>query len=208
MRYHKIPDETVRRLPTYLRELQLLREQGTENISSHELAESLHVNPPLIRKDLSYFGDFGTPGVGYDTEKLSTCIRKILKLNTSHRAALIGLGDLGRALLRYPGFGRYGLKICAIFDNDTKKVGTIVNNVKVAHISKLSGLKRRKIPLGIIAVPAETAQEIADRLVAVGVKGILNFAPYYLDVPRRVKVITIDIAMGLARLPYYLPNRT
>ena len=189
----------------YLRGLLLFAEQGYENVSSQKLAELLHVEPPQIRKDLSYFGEFGTRGVGYNTEKLLKQVRNILRLNVPHKAALVGYGNLGTALVRYPGFATYGLEITAIFDKDARKIGKKVDNIKIEDVSKLSSLKRRKISLGILAVLADAAQEIADKLVAAGVKGILNFAPYYLDVPKKVKVITIDIAIELARLPYYLP---
>jgi len=205
MRYHKIPDETVRRLPMYLRGLLLCREQGVRDVSSRKLSELLHISPAQIRKDLSYFGAFGTPGVGYDTAKLAKQIRGILKIDTPNKAALVGLGNLGSALLKYPGFGAYGLQISAVFDNDPGKIGKIVKKVKVEDVSKLSTLKNKNIKLGIIAVPASAAQSVADALVKAGIRGILNFAPFYLDVPKKVKVITIDIAMVLARLPYYLP---
>lgn len=205
MRYSRIPDEAIRRLPMYLRGLLICSEKGVRDISSKDLAELVRINPPQIRKDLSYFGAFGTPGVGYDTAKLTKQIRDILKLNTPNKAALVGLGNLGTALLKYPGFGGYGLEIAAVFDNAPVKIGKKVKNVKVEDISKLSLLKRKGITLGIIAVPASAAQEVADKLVAAGIRGILNFAPYYIDVPKKVKVVSIDIAMVLARLPYYLP---
>ncbi len=205
MRYRKIPDETIRRLPMYMRGLLLFTEQGLRNVSSQKLADLLHINPHQIRKDLSYFGGFGTRGVGYDVQKLLGEIRNILRLNTSSKAVLVGVGDLGSALLKYPGFGAYGLEITAIFDHDRKKIGRTIKNIKVQDISKISTLKKKNIPLAIITVPASAAQEVANKLVAAGIKGILNFAPYYLDVPKKVKVITIDIAMDLARLPYYLP---
>ena len=205
MRYHKIPDETVRRLPMYLRGLLLCREQGVRDVSSRKLSELLHISPAQIRKDLSYFGAFGTPGVGYDTAKLAKQIRGILKIDTPNKAALVGLGNIGSALLKYPGFGAYGLQISAVFDNDPGKIGKIVKKVKVEDVSKLSTLKNKGIKLGIIAVPGMAAQGVADGLVKGGIRGILNFAPYYLDVPKKVKIISIDIAMDLARLPYYLP---
>jgi len=205
MRYRRIPDEAVRRLPIYLRGVLFFSEQGLGKVSSQRIAELLHISSPQIRKDLSYFGAFGTPGVGYDTRKLAKQIRSILKLDTPNRAALVGLGNLGTALLKYPGFSAYGLEISAIFDNDPKKVGKTVKSVKVQDVSKLSTLQKKGITLAIIAVPGPAAQKVADELVAVGVNGILNFAGYYLDVPKRVKVISIDIAMDLARLPYYLP---
>jgi redox-sensing transcriptional repressor len=204
MRYHRIPDEAVGRLPMYLRELLLFAEQGLKNVSSQKLGELLHIDSPQIRKDLSYFGAFGTPGVGYDARKLAKQIRSILKLDTTKKAALVGLGNLGSALLRYPGFSTYGLEISAVFDNNPKKIGKTVNNIKVQDVSKLSTLRKKGITLGIIAVPASAAQKVADGLVGAGVNGILNFAGYYLDVPKRAKVISIDIAMDLARLPYYL----
>ena len=126
MRYHRIPDEAVRRLPIYLRGLALCSEQGVRNVSSQKLAELLHISSPQIRKDLSYFGAFGTPGVGYDTAKLAKQICGILRLDTPNKTALVGLGNLGSALLKYPGFGAYGLEISAVFDNDPGKIGKTV----------------------------------------------------------------------------------
>jgi len=205
MKYHKIPDETVRRLPIYLRGLLRVSEQGAKNIPSRQLAEQIHLNPHQIRKDFSYFGAFGTCGVGYDVSTMISRIRGILKLNIARKAALVGVGRVGSALLGYPGFKMYGFEIAAVFDNDPKKIGTNIAGVNVQSISRLKSLKSRNINLAIITVPAGSAQEIADALVASGVNGILNFAPRYLDVPKRVKVITIDIAMDFARLPYYLP---
>jgi redox-sensing transcriptional repressor len=200
MRYRRIPDEAVRRLPTYLRGLLLCSEQGVKKVSSEKLAKMLHVKSPQIRKDLSYFGAFGTCGVGYDTAALTKQIRDILKLKTTNKTALVGLGNLGAALLKYPGFGGYGLEISAVFDKNNRKIGKTVKGLKVQDVRKLSTLKRKGIVLGIIAVPASAAQEVADKLVAAGVKGILNFAPYYIDVPKKVKIISIDIAMDLANL--------
>ena len=204
MRYHKIPDETIRRLPIYLRGLLFSLEQGCQNISSRNLADLVRVNPWQIRKDFSYFGGFGTRGVGYEIEKLVKQIKKILKLDVVHKAALVGVGNLGSAVLAYPGFGIYSFDIAAAFDLDSKKVGRKINNVEIEEISKLSTLKKRKIEMGIIAVPGDAAQEAADALVKAGVKGILNFSPRYITVPKRIKVITIDIAMDLSRLPYYM----
>ena len=205
MRYRKIPDETVRRLPIYLRGLLFLSEQGQQNVSSRNLADLLGVNPWQIRKDFSYFGDFGTPGVGYNVEKLAKQIKKILKLDVGHKAALIGVGNLGLVVLAYPGFKIYGFDVAAAFDIDSKKVGRKVKNITIEDASNLGTLRKRKINLAIIAVHRGAAQETADALVKAGVKGILNFSPCYITVPKKVKVITIDIAMDLARLPYYMP---
>ena len=205
MRYRKIPDETVRRLPVYLRGLLFLSEQGQQNVSSSNLANFLGVNPWQIRKDFSYFGGFGTRGVGYKTENLAKQINKILKLDVAHKVALVGVGNLGLVVLAYPGFRIYGFDIAAAFDTDSKKVGRKVKNITIEDASNLGTLKKRKINLAIIAVPRGAAQETADALVKAGVKGILNFSPCYITVPKKVKVITIDIAMDLARLPYYMP---
>ncbi len=205
MRYHKIPDETIRRLPIYLRGLLFSSVQGQENISSRDLAEFLGVTPWQIRKDFSYFGDFGTRGVGYDTENLAKQIKKILKLDVVRKIALIGAGNLGSAVLAYQAFGTYGLEVAAVFDTNAEKIGKKIEDVVIEDASNLRTLKRRKIDLAIITVPREAAQETADALVEAGVRGILNFSPCYITVPKKVKVITIDIAMDLARLPYYMP---
>lgn len=205
MRYRKIPDETVRRLPVYLRGLLFTSEQGLENISSQNLADLVGVNAWQIRKDFSYFGELGTRGVGYSVEKLAKQIKKILKLASVQKAALVGVGNIGSAVLAYSGFAKYGLNIAAAFDVDSKKVGRKIENVTVQDISNLWKLKKQKIKLGIIAVPRQAAQDTADKLVKAGIKGILNFSPCHITVPKKVKVITIDIAMDLARLPYYMP---
>jgi redox-sensing transcriptional repressor len=205
MRYRKIPDETVRRLPIYLRGLMLSADQGLEHLSSKSLAEYVGVPSWQIRKDFSYFGDFGTPGVGYRIERLAKEIKKILRLHVIRRTALVGVGDLGSALLAYPGFRTYGLDIVAAFDVDPGKIGKTLDEVKVESLAGIETLKKRHISLAIVAVPREAAQETVDKLVAAGVRGILNFAPCKVVAPKRVKVITLDIAMELARLPYYMP---
>ena len=207
MRYHKIPDETIRRLPVYLRGLGSFTNDDHHNISSQQLAEKLHIKPPQLRKDLSYFGDIGTPGVGYNKQRLAKHLRSILKLNNSHAAALVGYGNLGAALLKYPGFNTFGVEIKAIFDKDLRKVGRVVQRIKIEDVKKISTLRNRNISIAIIAIPASDSQKIVDKLVKVGVGGILNFAPSYLSVPHHVKIINIDIGVSLACLPYYLPAR-
>ena len=206
MRYHKVPDETIRRLPGYLRALLFLSKQGRNIMSSRTLAGFIGVGPWQIRKDFSYFGGFGKRGVGYDIAKLVKQIKKILKLDIVHKAALVGVGNLGSAVLAYPGFGLYSFEIAAAFDVNPRKVGRKVEGVVIEAMSELQTLKKRGIDIGIIAVPRRAAQETADSLVKAGVKGILNFSPCYLTVPKKLKVIAIDIAMDFARLPYYMPN--
>jgi redox-sensing transcriptional repressor len=206
MRYHKIPDETIRRLPLYLRGLLFMSGQGRRSISSKDLADLIGVNPWQIRKDFSYFGDFGVRGVGYQVDNLSKQIKKILKLDVVHKAALVGVGNIGSAVLMHPSFGMYSFDISAAFDINPKKVGRKIENIVIEDISNLRTIRKRKIKIGIIAVPRNAAQETADKLVKVGIRGILNFSPRYITVPKRIKVITIDIAMDLARLPYYMPS--
>lgn len=184
-----------------------LSEQGQQSVSSRNLAGVVNANASQIRKDFSYFGAFGTPGVGYDSAKLIKQIKKILNLSGVHKTALIGVGNLGSAILAYPGFAMYGFDIAAAFDNDPKKIGGKIKNVQIESMSRVGTLKRRKIHLAILAVPRNAAQDVADLLVKAGIQGILNFSPLRVTVPKKVKVITIDIAMELARLPYYVPAR-
>ena len=205
MRYSKIPDETIRRLPVYMRGLILAGEAGARSISSTDLADFVGANSWQIRKDFSYFGELGIRGRGYNIEKLVKEIKSILRIAVVQKAALVGVGNLGSAILSFPGFEIYGFNIAAAFDINPKKIGKKKNNVKIEDISKLWILKKKKINLAILAVPMEAAQSTADNLVKAGVKGILNFSSCYLSVPKKVKVITTDIAMELARLPYYIP---
>ncbi len=204
-KYRRIPEETVRRLPVYIRGLLFSSQMGYKKVSSSELAEFVGVNSCQIRKDLSYFGEFGKRGVGYDIDKLSKEIRKILKLDVVRKAALVGAGNLGSAVLTYPGFKIYNFDITSAFDADPKKIGKKIKDVIVEDVRNIAKLRKRKIDLGIIAVPRADAQKTADELVKAGVKAILNFSPCYITAPKRIKVVTIDIAMDLARLPYYMP---
>jgi redox-sensing transcriptional repressor len=205
MKYGRIPNETIRRLPVYLRGLMLLSERGHQNISSLNFAKFIGINPWQIRKDFSHFGNFGRRGVGYNIDKLTKEIKRILKLDTVQKSALVGVGNLGSAILAYPGFKIYGFDVAAAFDNNPKQIGKKIKNVTIEDALKLQTIKKRKIKLAIIAVPKDSAQETANALVKAGVKGILNFSPCHITVPKKVKVITIDIAMDLARIPYYIP---
>ena len=204
MRYHKIPDETVRRLPVYLRAALHLSDRGVESTSSQGLAQLIGVESWQIRKDFSYFGDFGVPGVGYNLSNLIKRVNRILRLDTGQKAALIGVGRLGSALLAFPGFRMYGVEIAAAFETDKRKIGRNKSGVPIEDVATLRNLRERGITLGIVAVPESAAQQIVDLLQRAGVKGILNFTPRHVVAPRGMKVITIDIAMDLARLPYYV----
>ncbi|OHB59934.1 MAG: redox-sensing transcriptional repressor Rex [Planctomycetes bacterium RBG_13_46_10] len=205
MKYRNIPNETIRRLPIYMRALLFSKEQGRQSISSQDLSRFIGTNSAQIRKDFSYFGDFGTKGVGYNIDNLVKEIKKILKLDIDKRVALVGVGNLGSAVIAYPGFKMFGFDITAAFDIDPKKISRKIKNIVIENISKIPSLRDKEINLAIIAVPRQAAQEMTDALVKAGVTGILNFSPCYITVPKKVKVITIDIAMDLARLPYYVP---
>jgi len=204
MKYRKISDETIRRMPQYLRAFSMLKMENQNYISSRQLAERLHLNPPQIRKDLSYFGAFGTRGIGYPVASTAAQIRGILKLDVSQQAALVGAGRLGAAIASYPGFSVFGFDIAAIFDNNKNKIGKKVGKAVVEDAMNIATLKDRNIRLAILAVPAEAAQMCADALIDAGVKGILNLSPCYLNVPKRVKVVAIDLAMELGTIPYYI----
>jgi redox-sensing transcriptional repressor len=204
MKYHRIPEETIRRMPKYLRAFSTLDEEDQGYISSRLLAEHLHLNPPQIRKDLSYFGAFGTRGIGYPVGPTAEQIRSILKLDVTQKAALIGAGRLGTAIAAYPGFSLFGFDIAAIFDIDRHKIGKHIGRCTVEDARRIDTLQNRGIHLAILAVPAEAAQACAEQLIQAGVKGILSLSPCYLDVPKRIKVIMIDLAMELGTLPYYL----
>jgi redox-sensing transcriptional repressor len=204
MKYHKIPDETIRRMPMYLRAFSMLKSEDQEYISSSQLADRLHLNPPQIRKDLSYFGAFGTRGVGYPVASTAEQIREILKLDVTQKAVLIGAGRLGAAIAEYPGFSMFGFDIAAIFDNDQSKIGTKIGEITVEDIAQIGTIATRDIHLAILAVPAEAAQSVVDMLIGCRIKGILNLSPRYVIVPKSVKVVTIDIAMELGILPYYM----
>ena len=193
-------------MPIYLRGLMLSASQGRQRISSRALADFVGANSWQIRKDFSYFGDFGTRGVGYEIERLAKEIKRILRLDVTRKAALVGVGDLGSALLAYPGFQAYGLDIVAALDIDPKKIGKVVGGVRIEDFTQIDTLRDRGISLAIVAVPRVAAQVTVDKLAAAGIKGILNFAPCKVSAPKRVKVIALDIAMELARLAYYVPR--
>ena len=205
MRLRQVPDETVGRLLAYLRTLLCLREEGVETVSSQHLAELGQVKSSMVRKDFSYFGEFGTPGVGYSVDGMIHQLRKILNLGKGLKAALVGVGNVGRALLFYPGFRDEGFEIVAAFDNDPEKVGQRVNDVVIEHVDDLQDrVKEKGIRLGILAAPVSEAPEAAERMAQAGLKAILSFAPCQLNMPKGVKIHCVDLAMEMARLVYHL----
>ena len=199
-----LPDATVARLALYLRALTALAETGTATVSSESLASDAGVNSAKLRKDLSYLGSYGVRGVGYDVELLTEQIRSTLGLNQNRAVALIGLGHLGQALAGYAGFASRGFRIAALVDSDPALVGSLVRGLAVQHSDELEDVVRAEdISIAVIAVPATVAQEVCDRLVAAGVRSILNFAPAVLNVPPHVDVRKVDLAAELQILSFH-----
>jgi redox-sensing transcriptional repressor len=204
-----IPEAVVTRLSLYLRELQHLIADGKETISSSELGRQLGFTDAQVRKDLAHFGHFGHPGIGYRCQELIGEIRKILGTDREWRVALIGVGNLGRALLGYRGFAQQGFRVVAAFEADPQKVGTQIDGVEVCHLDKLAEkIAEQKIELGMVAVPAGRAQEVADKLVAAGIGGIVNFAPVTLRVPSGVSIVGVDLARELEQVTFAVANRS
>ena len=203
-----IPEATVARLPVYRRCLLGLATTGEPTVSSARLAELAGVNAAKVRKDLSYLGTHGVRGVGYDVEHLLGEVGSVLGLEDEAPVVIVGIGNLGRALSAYAGFGSRGFPIVALVDASPDIIGTVVNGLEVGDVAQLSKLARRLNPtIGIVATPAEAAQEAVDALVAAGVKSILNFAPAVLSVPADVLVRKVDLASELQILGYYHHHR-
>ena len=208
MQAKKIPESTISRLFVYLRELTELEKINIRTISSAELGERVNLSDAQLRKDLGYFGQFGTSGAGYSVSELKTTLEKILGKNKSWNVAVVGAGHLGSALLTYPGFKEHALEIVAAFDSDARKVGKHYGDVIVYSIDDLPKIvKEKKIAIGIITVPAKDTQEVTDRLIKAGIECILNFAPTALMVPENIKVKNVDLSRELETLSYFLVNR-
>ena len=207
-RTRRIPEATVARLPVYLQLLVEQAELGIDSISSDGLAELAGVNAAKVRKDLSYLGSYGTRGVGYDVDYLLHEISRELGLTRDWPVAIVGIGNLGRALANYRGFGARGFRIVALVDADHDLVGKEVGDLTIEPISALARIvEDRKITIGMIATPAPVAQEVADQLVAAGVRSILNFAPAVLTVPTGVSMRKVDLAIELQILSFYQLRR-
>ena len=205
---NSVPSAVVNRLSLYLRELQHLIGDGSKTISSSQLGQRLGFTDAQVRKDLAHFGHFGHPGIGYRCEELVQAIRHILGTDRQWLVALVGVGNLGRALLGYRGFQKQGFRMVAAFDIDPSEVGEIIDGVQVHHIDQLDQvLSQQKIELGLVAVPAAQAQEVTDKLVAAGVSGILNFAPVTLSVPAGVSKVGVDLARELEQVTFAVSNR-
>ena len=201
----KVPEMTVRRLSIYTRCLAHLEEDGVKTVSSQELAERFNLNSAQVRKDLAYFGEFGIRGIGYYVSNLRAELQRILGLDREWQVALVGYGNLGSALFRYRGFAQQGFRIAAIFDEDPAKVGKAVDDLTIFPLRDLPReVRARGLQLAIVAVPAESAQLVTDRLVAAGIKAILNFAPTRIKVAKDVRLKNVDLSIELEGLSFYL----
>jgi redox-sensing transcriptional repressor len=194
---------SVGRLSLYLRRVEELLGEGSPTVSSGQLGESLGLSDAQVRKDLAYLGSLGQPGIGYPTQELVSAIRRTLGIDRDWAVALVGVGNLARALLRYQGFGRQGFRIVALFDVDPAKVGQRLEGLEVHSLEELPAiLAATGAELGLLTVPAEAAQTVADALVAAGIRGVLNFAPVVLRLPPQVSLVSVDLTVQLEHLAF------
>ena len=206
MKFSKIPTATITRLSIYSRYLESLSQEGVKIIASDKLAQKCGINPAQIRKDLAYFGEFGIRGVGYFVRELLFEIKRILGLNKPWKMALLGIGNLGSALLAHQNFIRQGYEFVAVFDVDPAKVGLRVPSGQIIHhMDDLETvIKEKGVEIGVLAIPAAKAQMAALPLIAAGVKAILNFAPIQLQLPEGMAVENVDFTVKLDHLAYNL----
>ncbi len=205
MKTLKVPEATIARLSVYSRFLEQAERRGITTVSSGDIAEGTGVTPAQVRKDLAYFGEFGTRGVGYNVSDLYYQIRRILGLNREWPVILVGAGKLGSALALYQGFLARGFRIVGIFDNDPAKVGQKLGSKEILPLELLSEvIQRFGVEIGILAVPADAAQGVAELMVAGGIKAVLNFSPCVLNVPEGVIVRNVDFSVHLEVLTFNL----
>ena len=201
-----IPVPAVRRLSFYLRQLEAFSEDNRRTVSSRELGEALALSDAQVRKDLAYFGQFGHPGIGYRVPELIQQVRRILGTDRISHVLLVGAGNLGRALIAFRGFAKRGFELVAVFDKDAAKIGEMTGGPHAIRIQPLSEMpatvRRHSIRVGILAVPAAAAQQVAEEMVAAGIRGILNFAPVTLQVGAEVEVASVDLAIHLEQLSF------
>jgi redox-sensing transcriptional repressor len=201
----EIPEVVINRLPVYARALSELANNGETVVSSQALGELLDVTPAQIRKDLSYFGRFGKQGRGYNVNSLLSKLREILGIDRQWRLCLVGVGRLGQAIAEYGGFGPQGFEIVAAFDANPGVVGRQIGGVAVRQIEELEPfLQGTRVDIGIVAVPAADAQGVVDKLVAAGIRAILNYAPITAHVPRDVTIRHIDPVLAMQSMTFYI----
>ncbi len=199
----KIPHPTIKRLSLYLRELESRLEAGNATISSRQLGNALGVTDGQVRKDFAYFGQFGHPGVGYRIAELISELRHILGTDRTWRAVVVGAGNLGRAVTRYGRLRPKGFEVVAVLDSDPTVVGSAIDGRRVRAVADLSAVVREHdVTIGMVAVPVEAAQSVAEAMVEAGIRGILNFAPRRLDVGDRVPIVSGDLMISLEQLAF------
>jgi redox-sensing transcriptional repressor len=199
----KLSRASVQRFSLYLRHLERWNQEGLTVVSSSQLGEVLGINDAQVRKDLAYLGNLGQPGIGYQTQELIGALRQRLGVDRAWSAIVIGAGNLARALLRYHGFAQQGFQFVGLFDADPAKIGQEVEGLTVRAPDQLAEvIAKTGAALAVVAVPADTAQQVADALVAAGIKGILNFAPVMLKLPPHVSLIAVDLAVQLEQLAF------
>ncbi|MCK4559811.1 MAG: redox-sensing transcriptional repressor Rex [Calditrichia bacterium] len=204
----KISDSTISRLSKYYRTLGRLIEKRVKTVSSDEIAEIDGVTSAQVRKDLSFFGTFGKRGLGYNTVDLQNNIGTILGLYKKWNVALVGIGNIGRALVDYQEFKKQGFIIKLLLDNDEDKIGTIIGNLEIMPFAQaVEYLEEEKIQIAIVAVPGNVAQGVVNSLTDAGVKAILNFSPLSLKVPKGVMIKNENMSIELEALSYFLTNR-
>lgn len=208
MKTLRVPEATVTRLSVYSRFLERLDQNGVTTVSSGEIAEGVGVSPAQVRKDLAYFGEFGTRGVGYNVKDLMRYTLKILGLDRQWALILVGAGNLGFALCTYKGFNMRGFSIVSVFDDDLTKIGKKINEMEVLPLEKMPEIiEKENVKIGIIAIPPNGAQEVADIMVKNNIQAILNFAPVALNVPDHVEVRNVDLSVKLEILTFNLGFR-
>ena len=201
----QVPLPALERLATYIRCLMQLEDQGVVSVSSQDMERHTGVSAAQFRKDLSYFGEFGKRGIGYDVRELHQRIAQLLRISEHQNVLLIGAGHLGSALIAYPGWHAYRFRIAAVFDTDPAKIGTAIRRLPVRDFSELEAVNETiQARIGILAIPAAAAQPVADRLIAAGVTGLINFAPVKLQVPEHVVVREVCFICELAVLSHLI----
>lgn len=207
MAQYKIPNATIKRLPLYYRYFQFLSDSHNQKVSSTELAKAVQVDSATIRRDFSYFGSLGKRGYGYEVEPMVEFFKKLLNQDKTSKVALVGVGNLGHALLNYNFSQTNNIKIVAAFDSDPAKIGTQINQITVYDIQDVAQhLHEQQIDVVILSIPVGSAQVVTDRLVQAHVKGILNFTPLRISTPENVRVHNVDLANELQTLIYFLDN--
>lgn len=204
----RIPAGVIERLPLYLNVLIHIKQDGQETVSSARLGELTDINPAQIRRDLTHFGSFGRRGIGYDVVTLIDRIQRILGSDHTHRLVLVGAGNLGSAIAAYTGLRKHGFIVSAVFDKDPSRIGTRLGDLVVRDSAELERVvTEQSIRIGVLAVPPEAAQDVADRLATAGIRVILNYTPVVVRVPPGVTLHNTDPVQELLHTLYYLSRR-